>query len=405
MRILYSHSLSDPGHPAAVMVETIARELRLLGHKVRVHASSTLTTNSSPGAIANVPGWSKRVGWFARQLGRNLPAYRRDQAALAEFEPDVVLARQDAYRMSMPVAAWRAGLPLVTYADAPVAYESRTYHASQRWHPAGVVEAVERWGLKRSQAVVTVSRPAAELLSRYRHRIPIRVAHNGVDVERFRPATPHESLEIRQQLGISTHHVAGFIGSFRNFHGLPLLREIVERTASRRDLTWLMIGEGPGRPALQQELARFPHVRFLGQQRPERVAQLMASLDVMVSPHQRTAQAFYFCPLKILEGMASGIACLASHQGDIPELLGHGVAGRLVATDAPRAWAEALNQLLDDPVERQRLGTTARNRVLERYTWSATARTVEQTLHQARETFHTRSTNTRHLSRRRGALV
>ncbi len=385
MRVLYSHCLPTDDHPAARMVGTVAGELERLGHEVRVHRTfpaagavapgTTPATNARGGVLRPV----RRGLWFAKELARTPGAYRRDAAAVRAFRPDVVLARQDAYCFSMPLAARRAGVPLVTYADAPVAYESRHYNPGRRWHPPRLVEAIEKWGLTQSRAVVTVSRPAARVLARYGVNVPITVAPNGVDAAGFTPPSAEARAAVRAELGIGTPHVAGFVGTFGPFHGLPLLRDLIQRTAGRTDLTWLLVGDGPGRADLEAAVGG-PRVVFTGRQPKARAAALMAAADVLVAPHQRAAAEFYFCPLKVLEAMAAGVPSVASDQGDVPALLDHGRAGTLVPTDRPEDWANALNALLDDPAARRRMGDAARRRAGRNYSWAATAAAVSAVL-------------------------
>jgi glycosyltransferase involved in cell wall biosynthesis len=143
-----------------------------------------------------------------------------------------------------------------------------------------------------------------------------------------------------------------------------------------------LIGDGPERGELAS-LEGHPRARFLGRQHAEDVPELLATFDVMVVPHQRLISEFYFCPIKVLEGMATGLACLASDQGDIPIMLDRGRAGRLVSTDDPGDWAAALTQLLDDPMYRLGLQAAARERVLTHYTWGHTARLLEDVLARA----------------------
>jgi len=51
-----------------------------------------------------------------------------------------------------------------------------------------------------------------------------------------------------------------------------------------------------------------------------------------------------------------------------------GRTGVLVTPDDPEALVSAIRDLLDDPATRARLGAAGRARVLERFTWQATAR-------------------------------
>jgi glycosyltransferase involved in cell wall biosynthesis len=83
------------------------------------------------------------------------------------------------------------------------------------------------------------------------------------------------------------------------------------------------------------------------------------------------------CPYAVLEAQASGRAVVASAMGGIPELIDDGVDGRVVADAEGGDLAEAVDRLLDDPVERTRLGSNGRGRVREKNDVSAWAATVE----------------------------
>ena len=102
----------------------------------------------------------------------------------------------------MVLAAQRRGVPLVTYADAPVAYETRLYYGRDRWHPPRLVEAMERWGLARSRAITTVSHPAASKLAEYSLDVPIHVVPNGLEPTWFPEYTDQERRDRRAALGI-----------------------------------------------------------------------------------------------------------------------------------------------------------------------------------------------------------
>ena len=123
--------------------------------------------------------------------------------------------REDAYRTSIVHETRAAGVPLVTYADAPVAYETRTFHSRRRWHPPGLVERVERWWLESSQAVLTPARPAAEELARYGLRVPIHAIPNGVSPERFPEIEPEARRRGREAIGVPAGAmVVGFQARF-----------------------------------------------------------------------------------------------------------------------------------------------------------------------------------------------
>ena len=195
MRVLYSHYLADDNHPAARMVQAIARELGGLGHEVRIHRCLGPNRPDPIGVAVGPEGQRKERNplvaalknrlWFARTLASNRSIGRRDRATIAAFRPDVILGREDAYRTSIVHEAQRTRIPLVTYADAPVAYEMRTFHTTRRWHPPKLVERIERSWLSQSRAVITPTNPGRAELERYGLNVPIHAISNGVDPDRF----------------------------------------------------------------------------------------------------------------------------------------------------------------------------------------------------------------------------
>lgn len=373
MKILISHYLASENHPAAKMLFHVAAELSLRGHDVSYHRSAG--DDSPTSSRGKSPCW-KRFAWFGKAMAKNRTMRLRDEMAIRKFRPDIVLARQDAYCYSMPQACQRANVPLVTYVDAPVAYESRNYDTSGRWHPPGLVERIEQYGLKLSQGVIAVSNPSANLLRGYQLDTPIMVVPNGVDWHRFQ--IPHDS-DLKRKLDINTPLVAGFVGSFRPFHGLSLLEGLINATKARRDLTWLLVGDGPGRAELEARTADPSRVRFLGQQPSQKIPELLHAMDLFVAPSPLTTAKYYFCPLKVLEAMAAEVPVLTGELGDIPNLLQHGREGILVKSTELTAWHQVLVNLIDDPGLRRNLATAASERA-RNYTWAHTARNVEESL-------------------------
>jgi glycosyltransferase involved in cell wall biosynthesis len=68
--------------------------------------------------------------------------------------------------------------------------------------------------------------------------------------------------------------------------------------------------------------------------------------------------------------MACGVPVVATTGGALPEVVGpDGEAARTVLPGDPSALAAAILDLLNDPEERERIGTKGRERVLARFTW------------------------------------
>jgi glycosyltransferase involved in cell wall biosynthesis len=113
-------------------------------------------------------------------------------------------------------------------------------------------------------------------------------------------------------------------------------------------------GEGPDGRRLQA-LAEGTDVRFLGLLSPHQLAEVRSQAAIVLVP-SRCEEA---CPYAVLDAHAAGIPVLASDRGGLPELVGEGAT--LPAED-PRAWAQALSRLWQDPGQRRRMGEQALER-------------------------------------------
>lgn len=92
------------------------------------------------------------------------------------------------------------------------------------------------------------------------------------------------------------------------------------------------------------------------------VQALLAEWDAFVLPARRDP-----FPLVVLEAMERGLPIVAARVDGIPEQLGED-AGLLVSPDSPRAVADAILSLRDDPAMADAKGARARARVAERFT-------------------------------------
>jgi glycosyltransferase involved in cell wall biosynthesis len=216
-----------------------------------------------------------------------------------------------------------------------------------RYHPQ--LRAVARAGAWLSglpDAIVANSQAGYSFHLRLGYR-PRRfyIVDNGVDVARFAPE-PRSRALTRQTLGIPDDAcVAVMVARVDPMkdHGtfLAALRIATGITA-------LAAGRGT------ESLPDTPGLARLGERAD--IPALLAASDVLV-----LSSAFgEGVPNAVLEGMAAGLAVLATDVGDARRVLGG--AGVVVPPRDPGALAAALQRLRDDPVLRQDLGARARTR-------------------------------------------
>jgi glycosyltransferase involved in cell wall biosynthesis len=75
-------------------------------------------------------------------------------------------------------------------------------------------------------------------------------------------------------------------------------------------------------------------------------------------------------PVSVLEVMASGLPCIATSVGGIPEWIEDKVTGLLVQPGSPEQVAKAIMSLAKDPQFQKKLGTAARNMIVKNGQWN-----------------------------------
>lgn len=286
-------------------------------------------------------------------------------AAATAWRADAIYERFSLFSDAGARAARELGIPHVLEVNAPLRAEAARYRTLPH---AEFALAVERQVLGGVTQVLTVSAGLVEHVTALGvPRSRIQVVPNGVGAVASAPAPAHPD-----------DFVVGFAGSLKPWHGVAtLLAACVLAAPQIPGLTLEVIGHGPlahdvtdaaVAPARLRVLGALPHAQTLGR---------MANWHVGVAPYA-ASDDFYFSPLKVLEYMAAGVCPVASALGELPELLGGGERGILVAPDDPGGLADALTVLAADPDRRRRLAADARTYVQAHRSWAVNARTVLQ---------------------------
>jgi glycosyltransferase involved in cell wall biosynthesis len=194
----------------------------------------------------------------------------------------------------------------------------------------------------------------------------IRVIYNGVNLARFAPVEMAEIPRLRAQLGLPAEGPWIVCASnLRPEKGISDLLVAARTVSARRaDALFVILGEGPMLPRLQQETQHLGigrRVRFLGLRSD--VHRFMAAADVVAVPSIWQEPA----GLVVVEGMAVGRPVVATRVGGIPEYLEDGVTGILVEPRSPEQLAQAILRLLDAPDEAAAMGRAGRKRVEEQF--------------------------------------
>lgn len=139
-----------------------------------------------------------------------------------------------------------------------------------------------------------------------------------------------------------------------------------------RHVQLAIVGDGPLRRALEERAATegvADAVHFIGRQEHARVLALMARAQLFALPSWDEAFGLVYT-----EAMAQGTPVLAVRGGGPEDFVDHGASGGwLVPARDPRAIAEVITRVLDDPGGAAMIGMAGRATALD-FTWQRNAR-------------------------------
>ena len=208
------------------------------------------------------------------------------------------------------------------------------------------------------------------LLRPFKRRVPIEVIHNAVDLDRFNPdAVAREEMRCAMNL-TRTQPVVGIVGQLTPRKGqLELIEAFAQVAREVPNAILLIVGEALFNrdEEYAQQLKRTvasldiaDRVWFLGPR--DDVPNLMQGLDVLVINSHEEPFA-----LTVLEGLASGIAVLATSVGGTPEMIRHSENGWLVNRRDHDDLVGGLRTLLRDEALRRQMGSTGRSDAIARF--------------------------------------
>jgi len=216
--------------------------------------------------------------------------------------------------------------------------------------------------LARAERVVFESESVRAYFSRFvRFAHPPLLVPNGVDTERFHPASAAEREQLRRRLGVGEGQpLVLFVGRFVEKKGLAVIAELA---AHFPRVLWLLAGWGPIDPT-RWGLA---NVRVVSKPDINALLPLYRAADLLVLPS--VGEGF---PLAVQEAMACGTPALVGAQ----TAAGCGVPGAPIlaeptgVADAVARWKRRLAALLARAEELARMRDTVCEFARREWSWA-----------------------------------
>ncbi len=200
-----------------------------------------------------------------------------------------------------------------------------------------------------------------------------RVVHNGVDPQTFAAAGP----------GKDTPNIILSVGAFTSIKGQDsLLRAFADIHRRFPDVSCELIGDGPERARLKSLVASLKiagKVQFRGRQTRSQVVEAMRRCTLFALPSRYEGLGCVY-----LEAMSTGKVAIACWGQGIDEVVRHAENGWLVQPNDLPGLSNALSELLPNPGLRLRIGTAARQTILQNFTLARQAARLFQLYQECR---------------------
>ncbi len=182
---------------------------------------------------------------------------------------------------------------------------------------------------------------------------------------------------LRARLGLSGLVFGHFSRMHREKGHTYLLKAVAKIRSVIPDVKVILVGEGPMRPAIEEEIAQLslgPHIRLLGWRTD--ALEIMAAVDVVL--HPTLQEAF---PQTMIEALYLRKPLVITPVSGAVDIIEDGVNGLLIPARDPDALAGAMQRLSADEKLREKLGEAGRRFVEGRLSPARIIPEYEQVYH------------------------
>ncbi len=220
--------------------------------------------------------------------------------------------------------------------------------------------------------IVVNSQYDFELAKRYgiKPRQNLLLIHNGLDPFRLEFFSRDEARvklfeKISWRFGkiFQAKYIIGTIANLYPTKGIDNLIRAAAHLKDRDDLAYMVIGDGPERPRLEEAISLngLEKKVFLVGQIPD-AYQYLPAFDIFVLPSVK--EGF---PWSLLEAMAAKLPVVASSVGAVPEIVEHNKSGFLVTPGHWQGLAETIKTLLENEMSAKEMGIQGHQTLIHKF--------------------------------------
>lgn len=267
---------------------------------------------------------------------------------LDEFEPDLLHAHH-------PYLLGATALRIARFRECPLVYTHHTLIEQYVHYVPVDSPAIRRFAVamgtryaNMADQVFAPSQSVATLLEQRGVRTPIAVVPTGVDTSHYARG---DGAALRRKLGIPENaFVTGHLGRLAPEKNLEFLAQAIAICMqSNSDMRFLLVGEGPSVPAIEEILHShgvMDRVYRLGILDPQEQVDAYQAMNLFAFASTSETQG-----MVLTEAMAAGVPVVALDANGVREVVSDGRNGRLLFDPTPAAFAAALQSVASLSVE------------------------------------------------------
>jgi glycosyltransferase involved in cell wall biosynthesis len=227
-------------------------------------------------------------------------------------------------------------------------------------------ESLETFLYHRADLVV-VNSPGFIQYIKSRGATRVELVPNGTDTNMFTPEV--DGGPFKRLHNLDAKFVVLYAGAHGLSNDLGIILQAAQILMPRKDVIFVLLGDGKDKPALQTQAASdgLDNILFLPPIPKVEMPAALAAADACIAILRPVEMYKTTYPNKVFDYMAAGKPVILAIDGVIREVIENANAGIPVHPGDPEALSQAVLQLADDPELAHRMGCKARIYVVNHF--------------------------------------
>ena len=335
MRLLIGGSPSKLFH-----LEDFAENLKKNGVETKVVIDTEIYTGFPSKKISN---------WFEKK--------DKLKQLIKEFKPDFIFVDRQA---NFALESIKTGIPVFVHLRGD--FWTETQMAKQTLYKSPpkrlfikLKDNIAEECFKNSQAILPICSYLENIVKEHHPKSKTHVLYQGIDPSKW---YKQEGMKLK-------HPCIGILQSstiWGKTKELLILPKVMEKFPN---VMFYWVGDGPYRDKILPILEKYKNFQWLGKlDYPEKVRQFLSEIDIYA-----LISGLDMSPLTLQEAQLMEKPVIATDVGGIPELMKDKETGYLVRKGDADDLIEKINLLLDETVDRKKMGNRGKEFVSKKFSW------------------------------------